>query len=170
MPRQCAICVHAERDRIDRAILTKESRASVSRRWGLPPDCTERHAKLHVQQIISRVSNETAKALTAEGEDLVERLRELITVARDILAKAYEARQFSAAMAGVRELARIFELIAKLTGQLDEGTRVNVLVQQQQQAAAEQELMLERLTVAERLELRRLVAKAQGESGTPLVA
>ncbi|MBV8771621.1 MAG: hypothetical protein JO166_04715 [Deltaproteobacteria bacterium] len=70
----------------------------------------------------------------------------------------------------MRELARIFELIAKLTGQLDEGTRVNVLVQQQQQAAAEQELMLERLTVAERLELRRLVAKAQGESGTPLVA
>ena len=123
-----------------------------------------------MQQIISRVSNETAKALTAEGEDLVERLGELITVARDILAKAYEARQFSAAMAGVRELARIFELIAKLTGQLDESARVNVAVIQQQQAAAEQELMLERLTVTERLELRRLVAKAQGESDTPPVA
>ncbi|MBV8775188.1 MAG: hypothetical protein JO166_23060 [Deltaproteobacteria bacterium] len=55
-------------------------------------------------------------------------------------------------MAGVRELARIFELIAKLTGQLDESARMNVAMIQQQQAAAEQELMLERLTVAERLE------------------
>jgi len=68
-------------------------------------------------------------------------------------------------MAGVRELARIFELIAKLTGQLDQGTRVNVLVAQQRAEEAEQELMLERSTVAERLELRRLVAKAQSESG-----
>jgi hypothetical protein len=44
------------------------------------------------------------------------------------------------------------------------------LVQQQQQRDSEQELMLERLTVAERLELRRLVAKAQDEEKTPGVA
>jgi hypothetical protein len=65
-------------------------------------------------------------------------------------------------------LARVHELLAKLTGQLDESTRVNVLVAQQRQRDSEQELMLQRLTIAERLELRRLIAKAQEFSGTSL--
>jgi len=71
--------------------------------------------------------------------------------------------QYVASLACARELVRIYELVAKLTGQLDESARVNIALVQQQQAEAEQELMLERLTIAERLELRRLIAKAQGE-------
>jgi hypothetical protein len=168
MPRHCAICVHPERDRIDRAILGDESKASIARRWGLSTDCTERHAKLnHINRTLSKVTTRAEDALRNEGEDLVGKLQELIATAQEILGKAYQARQFGAALAGVRELARIFELIARLTGQLDQGTRINVLVQQQQEREAEQELMLERLTVAERLELRRLVAKAQGELLVP---
>jgi len=124
MPRHCAICVHPERDRIDRAILGNESKASIARRWSLSTDCTERHAKLdHIKRTFSKVTTKAEDALRSEGEDLVSKLQELITTAQDILSKAYEARQFGAAMAGVRELARIFELIAKLTGQLDQGTR-----------------------------------------------
>jgi hypothetical protein len=54
-------------------------------------------------------------------------------------------------------------LLAKLTGQLDESARVNIALVEQQQAEAEQELMLERLTIAEPHELRPLIEKAQGE-------
>ncbi|MBV8773222.1 MAG: hypothetical protein JO166_12975 [Deltaproteobacteria bacterium] len=120
-----------------------------------------------MRRTLSQLPPQADQALRYEGEALVTELQGLLTLARGILERAIQANQFGAAMAGVRELARIFELIAKLTGQLDESARVNVAVIQQQQAAAEQEIMLERLTVAERLELRRLVAKAQGESGTP---
>ncbi len=49
-----------------------------------------------------------------------------------------------------------------MTGALDESTRVNILVQQQQERAGAQLTMLERLTVEERVMLRALVAKAQG--------
>jgi hypothetical protein len=96
------------------------------------------------------------------GENLIERLQGLSTIALGILADAKAARQYGAAIAGVREMGRIVELVAKLTGQLDEGTRVNVLVAQQQERVGEQTLMLERLTVEERVELRRLISKAEG--------
>jgi hypothetical protein len=171
MARHCAICFHAERQLIDRAILAGEKLASISRRWGLPPDATERHAKLnHVDRTLSKVPTRAEEALRSEGEDLVGRLRELIQIARDVLGRAIGANQYGAAMAGVRELARIFELIAKLTGQLDEGARVNILVAQQQQHEAEQELQLSRLTIEERRQLRYLYAKMQGEVPVPEIS
>ena|SRR2546430_2054303 len=77
MPRQCAVCVHHERQAIDRAILAGEPKSVISRRWGLPPDATERHAKVgHVvrhEQIIAGKSVLTPR----EGDDLLEKLEEL---------------------------------------------------------------------------------------------
>lgn len=52
--------------------------------------------------------------------------------------------------------------LAKLTGELDESARVNVLIQQREAQDSEQLTMLERLSVKERLQLSALIAKAQG--------
>jgi hypothetical protein len=54
------------------------------------------------------------------------------------------------------------ELIARLTGELDESTRVNVLVAQRQAAEAGQAADLARLTVEERIQLEALLTKARG--------
>jgi hypothetical protein len=62
----------------------------------------------------------------------------------------------------MREMARIVDLIGKFTGLLDEGTRINVLVQQERAPATEQSLMLKRHSLEKRLALRRLIAKADG--------
>jgi hypothetical protein len=142
-----------------------ESCASISRRWHLSPDITERHLKLnHISKSVSKAAKARANL---EGDDLVASLRELVGIAQNIMANSYNANQFPVSLASIRELSRIYELIGRLTGQLDESTRVNVLVQQQQERDAEQDLMLDRLTVQELAELRRLVAKAQGEPSAP---
>src|SRR5690242_12447111 len=168
MPRQCAVCAHAQRSEIDADIVSGQHHRTIARRWGVSDDSIDRHVKAAHSQIIKRPSP-AAMAVVQQytGDDLINKLQELIGVARGIMSRALEANQHGAAMAGIRELVRIHELMARLTGQLDEGTRINVLIEQQQQAAAAQELMLDRLTVAERLELRRLVAKAQGELDEP---
>jgi len=67
-------------------------------------------------------------------------------------------------MSSVREMGRIIELVAKLTGQLDESTRVNVLIAERDQREAKQAVDLQRLTLEERLELQRLLAKAQART------
>jgi hypothetical protein len=102
-------------------------------------------------------------AIREESSNTVEKLRDLVLVARGILDSAVGTNQLGTALGAIRELARVHELLAKLTGELDESTRVNVLVQQQQQRDQEQQLMLERLSIPERHELRRLITKAQGE-------
>jgi hypothetical protein len=105
-----------------------------------------------------------------EGDNLLEKLRELIGIVEHLMARCVQNGQFMNSLACVRELTRIYEFVAKLTGQLDESARVNIALVQQQQRDSEQELMLDRLTVAERLELRRLVQKAQDEQKAPGVA
>jgi hypothetical protein len=98
----------------------------------------------------------------AHADNLVEQLRQLTADATRIAAKAERAKQYNAAMSGMREMARIVELVAKLTGQLDEGTRVNVLIAERDQREARQAADLQRLTLDERLELQRFVPGAGG--------
>lgn len=165
--RVCQVCAHIAREAIDREILAGVAKSVVSRRYGLSPDATERHARLG--HVIHREVSVAAEGILApeEGDDILARLGELSTIVRNLMGSCIKNRQHMQSLAAVRELTKIYELVARMTGQLDSETRVNIAIVQQQQQAAEQELMLERLTVPERIELRRLVAKAQGELETP---
>jgi hypothetical protein len=176
MPQVCKVCVHPNREQIDLALRARQPHAVIGRRFALSNDSVDRHVKaqhamrgsvdaMKSEAETARRSGEAEKILAPDGEGILGKLEQLIGIARGVMDRAVQINQLSAAMAGVRELARIFELIAKLTGQLDEGAKVNILIAQHQQREAEQELMLERLTLDERRELRRLVAKTQGEPG-----
>jgi hypothetical protein len=168
--RQCIACTHPERQAIDRAILAGEPKSVISRRWGVPPDSTERHTKSgHVQRAEALAAGKVILT-PREGDDLLPKLDELITIIRNLMDRCALNGQYMATLGCARELVRIYEFVAKLTGQLDESARINVLVQQSQQRTSEQELMLERLTVAERLQLRELVRKAQDGEKTAAVA
>jgi hypothetical protein len=165
MPRVCTVCCHGDHHKIDKELVANLPQRQVARRYGISPDSIKRHlASGHVVRTISKAAE--AKEIL-QGVDLVAKLHELAVDAQQILEESRNVKQYSAAMAAIREMARIVELVARLTGQLDESTRVNILVQQQAAAAAEQDLMLDRLTVPELAELRRLVAKAQGEPSAP---
>jgi hypothetical protein len=171
MPRLCAVCAHPERQAIDRAIIAGEPKSAISRRWGLGPDAVERHAKIgHVVRNEQIIAAKNMLTPASGGDDIVEKLQELMKIVRGMMDSSIQNNQYLASLACARELVRIYELVAKLTGQLDESARVNIALVQQQQREAEQELMLERLTVPERLELRRLVTKAQGELPAPEMA
>jgi hypothetical protein len=154
----------------------------IADRWNISQDSVSRHLVSHhvprnvkddaavsrylVSHQVSRDAAPRDDAAPSEEEDLpiLDRLRELIGFARTIMQRAQETNQFTAAINGVRELSRIFELIAKLTGQLDEsGTRVNIAIVQQQQRQVDQELQLSRLSVEERQQLRHLFMKMQNE-------
>ena len=65
-------------------------------------------------------------------------------------------------MQGIDRQTRVLELIARLTGELDESTRLNVLVAQRQAAEATQVTDLARLTAEERIQLEALLRKARG--------
>jgi hypothetical protein len=64
----------------------------------------------------------------ARGDDLLAKVVTLEQDALRIATTAEAANDLRTALVGVRELTRIIELMAKLQGELDEKTTVNVLV------------------------------------------
>ena len=102
-------------------------------------------------------------AARVETDSLVVQLRKLIAEAQSIAKEARRTRNLSVAMSGIDRQARVLELIARLTGELDESTRVNVLIAQRQAAEAGQVTEdLAKLTVEERIQLEALLTKARG--------
>src|SRR6266576_154420 len=95
MPRQCAVCVHPERQAIDRAILAGEPKSVISRRWGLPPDATERHAKVgHVVRHEQIIAGKSVLA-PREGDDLLEKLEELVKIVREVMGRCIQFKTTS---------------------------------------------------------------------------
>ena len=109
---------------------------------------------------VQRQADEVAEVV--QSGSLVTQLRKLIAEAQDIAWEARRTRNLSVAMQGIDRQTRVLELIARLTGELDESTRVNVLVAQRQAAEATQATDLSRLTIEQRVELARLLEIARG--------
>jgi hypothetical protein len=106
VPRQCAVCAHPERQTIDRAILAGEPKSAISRRWGIPPDATERHSKNgHVVRHESMMAGKGVLA-PREGDNLLDKLGELIKIVEHLMARCVQNGQFMNSFACVRELTR----------------------------------------------------------------
>jgi len=172
--RTCTVCNHPRRKQIDRALIASEPEYSIAKKFLVSRDAVHRHkAKGHagIKRAIERVkkkreaeierqADEVADVVTSDG--LVAQLRDLIAEARSIAKQARRSRNLSVAMSGIDRQARVLELIARLTGELDESTRVNVLIAQRQAVEAEQATDLARLAVEERIQLEALLTKARG--------
>lgn len=84
-----------------------------------------RHKSGHLPPHLAKA--EAAKEAT-QADDLLAKVAAIEAEARRIAKKAEKAGNLSVAMSGVRELARLVELLAKLRGELQQTTTVNLLV------------------------------------------
>jgi hypothetical protein len=123
MPRTCTICNHAQRNEIDRALLAGEAFRNIAQRVSVSPTALFRHQQ-HIPTALAKAND---AALVAHGDDLLAQLGELTAEAQRIKQKAEAAGDYRTALAAVRELCRIVELVAKLRGELDERAQHNEL-------------------------------------------
>jgi len=174
MPQTCTICRHPRRREIDKAIVCGQPQRHIAGRFRASASAIKRHklsghagikraiegVKEARKATVQRQADELAEVITSDS--LVTQLRKLISEAQGIAKEARRTRNLSVAMSGIDKQSRVLELIAKLTGQLDESARVNALVQEREQREAGQATDLARLTVEERIQLEALLAKARG--------
>lgn len=125
MPRVCTVCTHKKRKAIDAALVANGSFRDISKRWGVSIQALNRHKAAHIPAALAKAS---AAQEVANADDLMERLDKLDADAKRIGAKAEKAKNYHAALAAVRELVRIVELLAKLRGELNERPQTNILV------------------------------------------
>src|SRR5215469_12714906 len=110
MARLCAVCIHPRRVEIDRVLVMGEPRTTMARSFGISSDSMDRHVKNgHIERKVRaaveraqvregesliRARAEAAMPAVREGASLVEKLQELLELARGILTEAIEAKQY----------------------------------------------------------------------------
>jgi hypothetical protein len=124
MPRVCSICIHPQREAIDRALVAGSAKRDVSALFRVSEDAVTRHASAHLPRALAQAqeAHESARA-----DDLLSQVRCLQEITMDLLARAVQANDLRTALGAVREARGNLELIGKLLGELDEGPTVNVL-------------------------------------------
>jgi hypothetical protein len=123
MPRKCSICVHEKCSEIERFLLAGDSYRTVAQQFSVSRDAVVRHRR----HIVTGGANSLQIEKIFESGTLVEQLRDLTKEAQRLKGKAELSGDYRTALAAVRELARIVELVAKLSGELNERPEINVV-------------------------------------------
>lgn len=124
MAGTCTVCAHPERKAIDEALIVGTPLREITRRWGVSKDAASRHRK-HVSPALSRVVSR--RRADAGPRSALDRLEELYGRANVVLTAAEREGQASLSLAAIRELRSIVEMLAKITGELDDRPQVAIL-------------------------------------------
>ena len=125
MPRTCTICSHPDRKAIDAALVGREAYRHIAGRFGTSTGALQRHKSEHLPASLVRARE--AEEVT-QADNLLDQVRSLQKKTLGILDRAEAAGDLRTALAGVREARGCLELLAKLSGELDERAQVNILV------------------------------------------
>src|SRR5262245_50689175 len=124
MPPTCSICRHGARQAIDESLVAGTPYRDVSKRFGVTPSALTRHRKAHLSPALVAVNAERER----HGTDTVaDRIEALYRKAAAILQRVDEAGATGQALAAIRELRSLCELLARITGELDERPQVAVV-------------------------------------------
>jgi hypothetical protein len=123
MSRKCCICNHDRRREIEHTLLRGESHRVVAQQFTVPRGAVARHLK-HVSNALTQ-----ARKLreVEDGRSILVQLRDLKIRAEHLRARADRAGDYRNALAAVREIARLVELEARLTGELNEKPETKIV-------------------------------------------
>ena len=127
MARKCSICGHEKVEEINRLLLEGVPLRDLAGRYSVSKTALHRH-KEHIPANLTKAKD--AQEVT-KADSLLDQVIELRDKALSILAKAERAGDLRTALQGVREAKGCLELLARLQGELQEQTTVNILVNPQ---------------------------------------
>jgi hypothetical protein len=119
------ICRHVERDATNHAIVSGTSRHAKARQWCVSRDTVQRHAKRHVSPALIAMQAERERQ---GAMSLLDRVEALTTRTERILLAAETDGKVTTALAAVRELRSLLELLGRASGELDDRAQLTVNV------------------------------------------
>jgi hypothetical protein len=123
VPRKCSLCIDDRRQEIEQALLCGDSYRTVAQRFTVSRDAVGRHRK-HLPAALAKAQDLKE---VARGDSLLAQLRDLNLQAQHLKVKAERAGDYRTALAAVRELTRLVELAARLSGELNERPETKIL-------------------------------------------
>jgi len=124
MPRVCTVCDSPNREAIDRELVAGRSMRQIALRHAVGEYAVSRHRDNHLSAaLVAVVRNSEGR----RARSLLSRVEGIVTEAEGILTGAKESGKVSAALAAIRELRGLYELLGRLTGELKPDTAVTVV-------------------------------------------
>jgi hypothetical protein len=122
MARTCTICVHHRRDTMDKALLRGEQLKTVARRYEVSDDALGRHRK-HMQLVIAKAASQAEQKDLAYGSALLAEIARIRADAERLQVESERRRDVRSALRAIHERLAVVELEAKLSGQIETGSR-----------------------------------------------
>jgi hypothetical protein len=124
----CTVCGSPARERVDVEIVSGETLAAIGRRYKLSQDALTRHKSAHLSPAITKLSLEKLGVESARGAMVIyeERMEAMLSRLERALDGAESRNSYLALANLVREWRSLLELMAKITGVLDERPQVAV--------------------------------------------
>ena len=127
MPRKCSVCLSRNVIEINTALVSSVSFREISRRFGVDKSALSRHKQNHLPALLDKAEN---AGEVMRANNLIKEIERLRFKAERIAKKAEEKGDYRTALAGIRELTRIVELLAKMQGELTDQS-VNIVLHPQ---------------------------------------
>lgn len=124
MAGRCTVCRHPDRETLDRELAGGITMRDAADKYALNKDAIGRHKRNHLSKALKIVQE---RRETAGAQKAVDRAEELYVKASTILERSEIEGNGQLSLAAIKELRSTVELLAKLTGELDEKPTVNVL-------------------------------------------
>ena len=113
----CATCDHPQAAAIDRALVRQVALRSLATKYGISASSLNDHRLHHLNPALKAVRTEQRE----QGvRTVLEQVRELVADMQAVMKEAFKKKNVAQVIAGNRELRQNLELLAKLTGELDE--------------------------------------------------
>lgn len=129
MARLCTVCTHPALAEIDAALAGEtSSKRRIATHYGLSEAAIRRHRRDHLPaRLVQAAQQEDVR----NAIDVYAQLRDINIAVRDVLEQAKRDGDGDLALKASDRILKQLELQAKLLGELQEGTVVNVVLSQQ---------------------------------------
>jgi hypothetical protein len=125
--RTCTVCRHPDRKAIDEALFRQVPMRELAKRYpGLTLRILSRHFRTHVMPMMA-MAKEAEEVANADA--ILTRLQRLEKRMWNVLDRSEKDKEFSVSVQAAREIRGCLELCAKLAGQIQESTVINIVNQ-----------------------------------------
>jgi len=124
LARTCTICIHVDREKIDRLIVEGRSYRNIAKQFSLSDTAVYRH-KAHLNRTLIKAKEAET---VAHADNLLDQVKDLQAKALDILSKCEKSKDWKTALSAIREARGCLELLGKLAAELQSAPTVNILI------------------------------------------
>jgi len=127
MPRKCLVCSHINRNKIDELLLDGKPYRSITKQFNINESSVYRHGK-HIERNLIKAKEVEQMA---DADSLMKQIKQLHQKALELLSKAESENDYRTALTAIREARGCLEVLAKLSGELNDNPTINILLNPQ---------------------------------------